>query len=127
MDDVTVNLVPYYGEENNLSKNAINYVRGTVMNVERSKSATVSAHFHGSGYAMKGDGDGTTCNIDATDCYNARIVPSIYNISESGGWSSGGQMITITGQSLDANQKINVTVDDVPCLLQDYNATSIKC
>ena len=36
-------------------------------------------------------------------------------------------MLTISGTSLDADEKVEVTVDGVPCLLQSYDEGSITC
>ena len=97
------------------------------MNIERSKQAEVSAWFNGNGYALRADSDGTNCNLDLSDCYDARVMPTISTISESSGSASGGQMLTLTGTSLYGNEKVEVSVDGVPCLLQSFDATSITC
>ena len=36
-------------------------------------------------------------------------------------------MLTISGTSLDGDEKVEVKVDGVPCLLQSYDETSIVC
>ena len=97
------------------------------MTSARTKNAEVSAHFNGAGYAVNTGIKSQACNMDSSDCYQARVVPTVESISESGGWNSGGQMITITGTSLDGTDKINVTVDGEHCLLQSANQTSIVC
>ena len=98
------------------------------MNSARIKNAEVSAHFNGAGYAVNTGIDSEACSIVSSDCYQARVVPTVVSISESGGWNSGGQMITITGTSLDSTaDRINVTVDGEHCLLQSANQTSIVC
>ena len=60
------------------------------MNNGRNPYANVSTRFESNGYAVRLNSDGTNCNMDASDCYSARIVPTVESLSASGGWSSGG-------------------------------------
>ena len=38
-----------------------------------------------------------TCSYDNTDCYEARTVPVIFDISQNTGYLTGGQNLTVRG------------------------------
>jgi len=42
-----------------------------------------------------------TCSFDMTDCYTARVLPMIDTVSASSGYTSGGQILTVTGQGFE--------------------------
>jgi hypothetical protein len=98
----------------------------------RNRSPEFTAHFHGVGYALWHDGAATTCDITGTDCYKARVVPSITSIDHSTGYTSGGQTITITGHALDGIATetvpgVAVTVGGAPCTVKTVTDTQITC
>ena len=105
LDDIELNMSPFMDEEEQqetLGARTINYVEGMVATKTRTRDSHVTAWFHGAGYAYKQELAAKNCNFDGTDCYDVRIMPSITAISTDGGYTTGGQEITITGTSLNA-------------------------
>lgn len=54
------------------------------------------------------------CSYDNSTCYQAKVVPVIFDMSAHSGYSNGGMNLTITGHGFD-NGTINATVDGIPC------------
>jgi hypothetical protein len=84
-------------------------------------------HFDGAGRGIYNEAKATTCDITGTDCYKARIVPSITSINLSSGYTTGGQELIIEGHALDADDSLEVTVGDTPCIVKDFSRTQIRC
>jgi hypothetical protein len=75
-------------------------IHGIVRTEGWNKNAAVRARFPGTGDAVPFTTTSTHCNFDATDCYFARLLPSIHEISASTGYENGGQLLEITGYGL---------------------------
>jgi hypothetical protein len=41
------------------------------------------------------------CNFDESHCYEAFNVPSIYTVSSNTGYTTGGQILTVTGHGFN--------------------------
>ena len=83
-------LTSQYTTEWNAHKWAFQGVRGTVRTKVRSMDADLDFWFRGAGNVMRNVETSQTCNWDGTDCYFARIYPSIEDISHSAGSPAGG-------------------------------------
>jgi hypothetical protein len=59
-------------------------------------------------------------------CYHAMNVPSISNISQHTGYTSGGQNLTIHGHGFN-DPNITVTVAGRECTVTQYQDTSVSC
>jgi hypothetical protein len=81
---------------------------------------------HGAGNAYNLENSAKHCNFDNTDCYNVRVMPAISGISASGGYTSGGQELTITGTSLNGTA-IAIEVDGTACTVTSSSIQEIKC
>lgn len=68
----------------------------------------------------------THCSWDGTDCYTARLLPSIHEISTSTGFTSGGQTLRLTGYGL-LDENVSVMVDGVPCEIKTNTNKEITC
>jgi len=61
-------------------------IHGITRTEGRNKNAAVKARFRGAGDAVPFKTTSQHCNWDATDCYFARMLPSIHEISASTGY-----------------------------------------
>jgi hypothetical protein len=56
------------------------------------------------------------CTYDLSECYQAKIVPVIRNISSSTGYTSGGQVLTIDGVGFGEDfDDIDISVGQAKC------------
>ena len=109
----SVDISDYYDTDTILSSDWLNFVSGTVQTDIRNSAADITAQFRGAGYAMNDTSTIDTCEFDGTTCYHVRVMPSVTAVSHNEGYAQGGQLLTITGTSLDGD--VTVTVDDLPC------------
>lgn len=58
--------------------------------------------------------ESTFCNYDQTDCYQAKSVPVIFDISDNKGYTTGGQNITVKGYGFDSGT-IDAKIDGQVC------------
>lgn len=112
--------------QQNLRNWRTEYVEGYITTNVRAASPRVVAWFHGAGNAYKDELASITCNIDATKCYDAMIMPVIEKINHSGGYTSGGQEVIITGKSLNATVA-DVKIADTACTVTSSTFYEIKC
>jgi hypothetical protein len=130
LDDVELDRNPFTDEEvvkqAGLGARRMQYVEGNVKTQVRTLNSIMTAWFHGAGYAYKQELASKNCNVDMTDCYDVRIMPSITGISSSGGYTSGGQELTITGTSLNGTA-IDIKVDGSECEVTDSGFFEITC
>ena len=81
-----------------------------------------------SGYAMNADYSVKVCNFnDDSDCYMAKTVPIITEVSSSSGYKSGGQLLTIKGYGFQGSTSTLVKVDNVDCVIQTLSPEEITC
>ena len=113
IDGLSIDFEGYLGNEETF----YSIVEGKVTNRERNKQAEIQLKFRGAGHARNQTATTQTCDIMGTDCYEVRVVPTVLAVSVSSGYTSGGQILTITGTSLDGNENIEVLVDSVPCIV----------
>jgi hypothetical protein len=66
------------------------------------------------------------CSFDGTDCWYVKTHPKIDSISQSEGYKSGGQTLTIEGHGLNGTD-ISVTVDGVACEVTHSESKFINC
>ena len=75
---------------------------------------------------MVNQGSAEFCNFEGTDCYYAKVLPTITKIDKNTGSSAGGQLLTITGTSLD-DPNTTVLVDGSPCIVKSVSESVITC
>jgi hypothetical protein len=67
-----------------------------------------------------------TCSYDDVTCYRVKVMPTVSSTSHNNGHAEGGQLMTITGTSLDGDA-VTVTVDDIECSVKSISQTSVTC
>jgi len=77
------------------------------------------------GYAMNTP---TTqhCNFAGDDCWTVRTHPKIESVSASSGFTTGGQLFTVSGHGLNGTD-ISVLIDGVACEVTQNASGSINC
>ena len=78
------------------------------------------------GKAFVIDQEATHCNFDGSDCYQAKSVPVIFDISANSGYKTGGMNLTVNGYGFESGE-IEAVVDGKECLVSRYTATSFSC
>lgn len=130
IDDVELDMRAYQDEEvTNQAGTSCwtkNYIEGHVQTQHRNLNSKLVGWMHGVGDAYRQKLASQKCSFDNTDCYDVRIMPSITDITASGGYTSGGQEITITGTSLDGTT-IAIEVDGAACQVTSSSKTQITC
>ena len=130
VDGIQLDMRPYADPEstypNTLRSWVKNYVPGLNQAHTRCTNSTVVGWIHGAGNAYKEELSSKTCNFDATLCYDAQVMPAISRISSAGGYTSGGQDLTITGTSLNGTVT-TVLVDGETCAIKSSGINEIKC
>lgn len=66
------------------------------------------------------------CNFDQTHCYKAFSVPVIFTVSSNTGYTTGGQILSVTGHGFN-NQKITAQVDGVDCVVLTSSRAHFTC
>jgi hypothetical protein len=66
-----------------------------------------------------------TCAYDDFTCYRVKVMPTVSAVSHNAGHAEGGQLMTITGTSLDG--AVSVVVDDMDCEVQSISLTVVTC
>lgn len=78
------------------------------------------------GNAVKPQSVLKTCSYDDTDCYEARTVPVIFDISQRKSFLTGGQNLTVTGFGFDS-KAIDVKLDGVNCVVTRSMPEKFHC
>ena len=125
IDGVSLNFTETYDEDDNLSKNTLNWATGTVNTDIRNATAGVTAFFRGAGNAMEDTTSLPTYLYDGSS-YIVKVMPTVSSVSHDYGYGEGSQTLTIEGTSLDGDD-VTVTVDDLTCELVSYSETQIIC
>ena len=113
----SLDLSALYNSDSKLWANNRNYVTGIVETDIRNATAEVTAFFRGAGYAMNDTSTIETCAYDGVTCYRAKVMPTVSAVSHDEGYGAGGQLLTISGTSLDGVDAVIVTVDGLPCAI----------
>lgn len=66
------------------------------------------------------------CSYDGQDCWTVRVHPKISEITQSSGFTSGGQELTISGFGFNGTD-VSVTVDGVECVVSSNERETIVC
>jgi len=78
------------------------------------------------GHSIENEQEILHCSYENDNCYQAKTVPVIYDISQNTGYTTGGQNLTIDGYGFD-NENIDIKIDGVDCVVQEYSKESITC
>lgn len=78
------------------------------------------------GKAMKMEQTIKTCLYDMSECYEAKMVPNIDNVSLSESYKTGGQPLIIMGYGFTGTN-VSVTVDGLPCKVVSSDDDFINC
>ena len=66
------------------------------------------------------------CDFDQSNCYQAKSLPVIYNISANIGYNTGGQNLTIAGYGFDSGV-IKAMVDGKECKVTSFGRYEFDC
>jgi len=66
------------------------------------------------------------CDFNNTNCYQAKSLPVIFEISENVGYITGGQNITVKGFGFDAG-KVNAVIDGKNCTVTATSRYEFDC
>jgi hypothetical protein len=78
------------------------------------------------GLAIEHDFYMKTCIADNTQCYKAKTVPVIFDISQKSGYLTGGQSIKVKGFGFN-HKSIDVKVDGVACAVTKFSESEFDC
>ena len=95
--------------------NTRSQVRGRMGAITPNASAEVMFRFR-AGYAQHQDYSMLRCSYDNSTCYKAKAVAKIDSIDFDTGYTTGGQVLTISGFGFGSDN-IEAKIDGVPCKL----------
>ena len=107
------------------SANSFNKIRGIVRDIPIQTSMNISMMWE-VGRAMKEPKEVTKCLYDMSECYEAKMVPNIENVSLSESYKTGGQPLIIYGYGF-TGINVSVTVDSLPCKVVYSDDEMINC
>lgn len=92
---------------------ALNTARGQIGEGTISKDQNITMMWE-TGNAAVQEVASLTCDFNNTNCYQAKSIPVIFNVSENIGYNTGGQNITVKGYGFDSG-RIHAVVDGQNC------------
>jgi hypothetical protein len=102
-----------------------NSVIGAIGPMPITKNTSISMMWE-TGKSVIQNTEANFCNYDESDCYTARTLPVIFNVSSHQGYSTGGLNITVQGHGF-INGTIDAKVDGIPCKIKERSEDSFKC
>jgi hypothetical protein len=78
------------------------------------------------GHALKEEVAVKHCSYDNTDCYEARTIPVIYDLSQRESYLTGGQNLTVYGHGFNFG-KIDAKVDGADCIVTSKSVKAFSC
>ena len=91
IDGTSFNFEEWYNFNNTLKKQKTVAVTGVVADEQqRNATAEISAWFRGAGLAYNNTVALTTCNYAGDACYSVKVMPTVNNINNSEGYTTGG-------------------------------------
>ena len=72
------------------------------------------------------DGEALHCSYDNSTCYYAKTVPVIYNMTTNTGYTTGGNVLNVTGWGF-RNPNITATADGKACSVLEYSESWFTC
>lgn len=78
------------------------------------------------GYAIHDPVMMNNCNYANTECYKAKTVPAIYNITQNEGYITGGQVVRVDGWGF-GNGTISANMGGVACTVLTQAADHFTC
>ena len=102
-----------------------NRARGQIGEATISKKQDITMMWE-TGKATVSKVEGTYCNYDQSDCYQAKNIPVIFDISENTGYKTGGQNITVKGYGFDTGV-IDAKIDGQECKVTSFSKYEFSC
>jgi hypothetical protein len=115
----------FVNEGTSFSAWTTNQVRGVVGKVTANPSSSLLFQV-AAGNAYIDEVTSVTCDITGVTCYKAKSIPVITSVSANTGFTTGGQLLTLTGYGFNSTTAA-VTVDGVTCAVKSFSATSLTC
>jgi len=78
------------------------------------------------GYANPIEQTMRTCDFNNENCYDAKTVPVIFDISQNQGYLTGGQNLTIHGFGFN-HKDIDIKVDGQSCAVTRFQEHQVDC
>jgi len=78
------------------------------------------------GNAAIQDTESKICDFNNSNCYQAKSIPVIFEISENIGYTTGGQNITVKGYGFDAGN-VNAVIDGQNCTITSTSRYEFDC
>jgi len=72
------------------------------------------------------DVESKMCDFNNTNCYQAKSLPVIFEVSENVGYITGGQNITVKGFGFDAG-KVHAVIDGRNCTVTSTSRYEFDC
>lgn len=66
------------------------------------------------------------CDFNNTNCYQAKSLPVIFDISENVGYTTGGQNITVKGYGFDVGN-VHAVIDGKNCTVTSTSRYEFDC
>ena len=101
------------------------YIRGRIGEnlIEKKQDLTMQWE---TGRAMISHQESTFCNFDQSDCYQAKSVPVIFDVSDNKSYKTGGHNITVYGYGFDSG-KIDAKIDGKACEVNSFTRYQFTC
>ena len=99
--------------------------RGKVGDQPVSRSQTASMLWE-TGHAIKEPLLIQRCSYDGKECYEARTLPVVFDLSQRQGYLTGGQNLTLHGHGFNFG-KVSVSVDGVDCAVTSKEQWAVSC
>jgi hypothetical protein len=71
-------------------------------------------------------GEALHCSYDNSTCYVAKTVPVIFGMNYNSGYTTGGQIINVTGWGFN-NPNITASLDGQSCTILSFKDDSFEC
>mmetsp|Transcript_20898 Transcript_20898/g.32322 ORF Transcript_20898/g.32322 Transcript_20898/m.32322 type:complete len:197 (-) Transcript_20898:5035-5625(-) len=78
------------------------------------------------GYAYNKNVTSLHCSYDESECYMAKTVPVITEISSHTGYTTGGQLLEVSGYGFTSGN-ISAKIEGKECTVQTYDSESFTC
>ena len=78
------------------------------------------------GQAATALAESKVCNFNQSECYQAKSLPVVFNLSHNKGYTTGGQNITVQGYGFDSGT-IHASFDGVQCEVTSFTRHEFNC
>jgi IPT/TIG domain len=116
---------PFYLEDVIFPENTISQIRGVMGAIQPIQDADIMFRFR-AGSAIYYDATLVRCDYTNTTCFRARGVAVMRTMNYHQGYSTGGQIIKVTGHGFNS-KNIVATIGGAPCIVQRFALDYFTC